>query len=769
MAPAPHILWFKDIRKKDIPFVGGKGANLGEMFSIGMPVPDGFCVTAQAYFYFLDANKLRDRIKEALTGVNVNNASELNAVSRKVKKLIREAKVPEDLAEAIKQAYGKLPDGDSQLVAVRSSATAEDLPDASFAGQQATFLNIKGKNEVVKAVQNCWASLFESRAIFYRTEKKFDHFKVGIAVPVQEMVQSEVSGVMFTINPINNDEQTVVVESVWGLGEMIVQGSATPDHFEVSKRTGKIEQSVISKQDVQLVRRGEITKEVAVPRNKIAKQKVSDKVVLEVAKLGLRLEKHYGRPQDVEWAYEAGKVYIVQTRPITTIDAVAKKLDRKGTMMQVLVKSRSDKPILKGAGASPGIVSGAVKVLKSAKEIDRIKQGDVLVAPMTTPDFVPAMKRAAAIITDEGGQTSHAAIVSRELGVPCVVGTEVATKKLKEGQVVTVDAQKGEVYQGKLEIKEEKMSLPSGLTDIRQVKTKTKVYVNLAEPDVAEKVGKMYVDGVGLLRAEFIISEHIGVHPRKLLKEGKRQYFIDKLAEGLEEFCRAFGERPVTYRTSDFKTNEYAGLEGGKEFEEDEPNPMIGFRGAYRYIKDSQVFSMELAAIRKVRRKYKNLQVMIPFVRTVGELKEVKELMVKAGLRRTRNFKLFMMGEVPNNVMILDEFLDVGIDGVSIGSNDLTMLVLGVDRDNEQVAEEFEVFDPGVLKALETIVRTCKRRKVWCSICGQAPSLYPELTRLLVKWGVSSVSVSPDMIDRTRIIVHQAEDYVRKHPERMKR
>jgi pyruvate,water dikinase len=657
------------------------------------------------------------------------------------------------------------------LVAVRSSATAEDLPDASFAGQQATFLNIQGEDEVVQAVQDAWASLFESRAIFYREQKGFDHFKVGIAVPVQEMVQSEVSGVMFTINPINNDENTLVVESVWGLGEMIVQGSATPDHFEVNKRTMKIEQTVISKQEVQLVREGEVTKERPVSKDKVAKQKVSDEVIVEVAKLGLRLEKHYQHPQDSEWAFEKGRVYIVQTRPITTINTVKSLQSSAGEFMTILVNEEGRKPLFSGAAASPGVVSGPVKVLKSPEENDLVLKGDILVAKMTTPDYVPAMKRAAAIVTDEGGQTSHAAIVSRELGVPCIVGSRVATRMLKNGDVITVDAQKGEVYRGKLKVKSEKLKLPGGVKSIREVKTKTKVYVNLGEPEMARKVAQQYVDGVGLLRAEFIISEYIGVHPRKLLAEGKRKFFIDKLAEGLAEFCGAFDKRPIVYRTTDFKTNEYRGLEGGEEFEQEEPNPMIGFRGAYRYIKDPEVFKMELEAIKKVREKmrYKNLWVMIPFVRTVDELKKVKELMVKAGLRRTRNFKLFMMAEIPNNVLILDEFLDVGIDGVSIGSNDLTMLVLGVDRDNEQVAEEFEVFDPGVLKALEIIVRTCKRRKVLCSICGQAPSLYPKLTRYLVKWGVTSVSVSPDMVDKTRLIVKAAEEYVRKHPERKKK
>ncbi len=568
------------------------------------------------------------------------------------------------------------------------------------------------------------------------------------------MVQSEVSGVMFTINPINNDMDTIVVESVWGLGEMIVQGSATPDHFEVDRKKLAITHKEISTQKIQLTKESGQTKERPVPVSKQKVQKVSDKVILEVAKLGQKLQDHYKFPQDVEWAYEKGKVYIVQTRPITTMDAV----ESVGETASIV--GATPKPILSGSAASPGIISGVVKILKSPDENDLVKKGDILVAPMTTPDFVPAMKRAAAIVTDQGGQTSHAAIVSRELGVPCIVGTQSATKKLKTNQIITVDAQKGLVYEGELEIKVDKIKLPKGVEHMRDIKTKTKVYVNLGEPELAAQIARKYVDGVGLLRAEFIISEYIGTHPRRLLELKKRKYFVDKLAEGLVEFTKAFEPRPIIYRTTDFKTNEYRGLKGGDKFEKVEANPMIGFRGCHRYIKDDEVFSMELDAIKKVRNHlgYKNLHVMIPFVRTVDQLQEVKHLMAKRGLQRRSDFKLFMMVEIPNNVFMLDEFIDAGIDGVSIGSNDLTMLVLGCDRDNELVAEVYDERNPGVQKALEIIVRTCKRRGILCSICGQAPSIYPEITKNLVNWGATSVSVSPDMIDKTRVIVYQVEN-----------
>lgn len=755
---APHIAWFKDIRKKDLPLVGGKGANLGEMTHAGIPVPDGFCVTAPAYFYFVKQNNLDAKIRGVLESLDVNSGSKLDAASKKVRDIILRAKMPEDLKKSIVEAYGKFKTK-NQEVAVRSSATAEDLPDASFAGQQATYLNISGADDVVKTVQKCWASLFTSRAIFYRVEKKFDHFKVGIAVPVQMMVQSEVSGVMFTINPVNNDKSTIVVESVWGLGEMIVQGSATPDHFEVDRKTMKIVNSEISEQTVQLIKVKDVTKETAVPKSKQHVQKVSDEVIVKVAKLGQKLQDHYKFPQDVEWAYEDGRLYIVQTRPITTMDVV----ENLGETAELI--GEVPEAILSGSAASPGIVSGVVKVLKSPKENDKVQKGDVLVAEMTTPDFVPAMKRAAAIVTDQGGQTSHAAIVSRELGVPCVVGTSSATKVLKTGQLITVDAVQGNVYKGELEVKRSKVKLPAGIKSVRDLKTKTKVYVNLGEPEMAAQVARKYVDGVGLLRAEFIISEYIGAHPRYLLKQGKRKFFVDKLAEGLEEFCKQFGDRPVIYRTTDFKTNEYRGLKGGDEYEPEEANPMIGYRGCHRYIRDDDVFEMEMDALVKVRQRmgYHNLHVMIPFVRTVEHLKEIKHLMAKHGLQRRSNFKLFMMVEIPNNVLMLDEFIDVGIDGVSIGSNDLTMLVLGCDRDNEMVSEIYDERNPGVQKALEIIVRTCKRRGIACSICGQAPSTYPEITKNLVSWGATSVSVSPDMVEKTRLIVYNAENELSRH------
>ena len=756
MKTLPHIVWFRDIDHDDIKLVGGKGANLGEMVKTGIPVPDGFCVTSPAYFYFLEHNKLRDAVKEILTKVNKDSGRSLNAARDKIQKLILGAEVPEELEQAIIHAYHKFPEKDKALVAIRSSATAEDLPDASFAGQQATYLNIQSDKDVVRHVQKCWASLFESRAIYYREVKGFDHFKVGIAVPVQRMVQSEVSGVMFTINPVNNDKTAIVVESVYGLGETIVQGSVTPDHFEIDRRNWRVIKKEISTQKSSLSREGSSTKTRVVAKNKQNKQKVSDEVIVRVAKIGQQLHDHYHWPQDVEWAYEKGKVYIVQTRPITTQAMIEDKINARE--ISVLGET-GKKPICSGASASPGVVVGKVRVLKSAKEIDQLREGEILVAKMTTPDYVPAMKRAGAIVTDEGGQTSHAAIVSRELGVACVVGCKTATRKLKNGKKVTVDAIKGDIYAGKVEIVKKKIYLPKGIKSIEEVKTKMKVYVNLGEPEMAFDIARKYVDGVGLLRAEFIISEYIGTHPKKLIEEKRQQFFITKLAEGLEIFCRAFYPRPVIYRTTDFKTNEYSQLIGGKDFEPVEPNPMIGYRGCDRYLSDGKVFAMELAALKMVREKFawQNLHVMLPFVRSVNELKQIKKIMYQNDLKRSATFKLYMMAEVPNNVLQIDEFIKVGIDGISIGSNDLTMLIMGVDRDNAKVAHIYDVHDAGVLKALEILCKASRKHKIECSICGQAPSLFPDITEKLVEWGATSVSVSPDMIDKTRLIVQKAE------------
>lgn len=761
----PLIVNFSEIDKKGVALVGGKGANLGEMVQAGFPVPGGFIVTAEAYYQFLTANKLRPKIKNLVQDLDSSDSTKLNQVSAEVEQLILDATMPEDLENEIIKYYQALDASGQALVAARSSATAEDLPDASFAGQQETYLNVKGQTELLKKVKACWASLFEPRAIFYREEKGFDHFKVGIAVPVQKMIQADVSGIMFTINPVSNDKNQVVIEAIYGLGEKIVQGAYTPDHYLVEKLSWKILQKKIAQQKKYLTYQKGKNKELVLPKTKQKKVKLTDEQILDLAKIGHRLQQHYRFPQDIEWALADDKLYIVQSRPVTTIKAEDFETE------EIKQVPKNLPLILSGDAASPGVVTGKAKILKSAKEINQLKTGEILITKMTTPDFVPAMKKAGAIITNEGGQTSHAAIVSRELGIPCIVGTETAAQDLKNGQIITVDGKTGQVFKGgQLPSEEEAQAKAEEETQqkadkisYRQLKpkvkqTQTNVYVNLGEPDLAETVAQRYADGVGLLRAEFMIAD-MGVHPRKMIADGKKKDFIDGLAAGLTKFAKAFSPRPVVYRATDFKTNEYANLEGGAEFENEEPNPMLGFRGASRYIENADVFEMELKAIRQVRDQagFKNLWLMLPFVRTVEQLEKTKHLVVDAGLRRSKTFKLWMMVEIPSNIVNLERFIKVGIDGISIGSNDLTMLMLGVDRDNSQVANVYNELDDAVLWALKKAVTTAKKHGLTASICGQAPSMYPSLSKKLVEWGITSVSVTPDMIEKTRDVIYQVE------------
>jgi len=739
-----RTLQFKDIRKTDIPYVGGKGANLGEMVYAKIPVPLGFVVTSTAYFDFIKTTSLKNKILTEVKGLDVENSKDLQEASKNIKTAILAAEMPNELAEEIKTMYHELCGESDRYVAVRSSATAEDLPDASFAGQQETYLNIKGYKDVVKHVQKCWASLFEARAIYYRVQNGYSHTKVGIAVPVQLMVQSDFSGIMFTVNPLTNNQEEVSVEAAYGLGQPVVSGEITPDQYIINKKTRKITYRFVSKQDWQLTLAGNIP----VSKKFQNKQKITNKLAVDLAKVGMKIEDHYKHPQDIEWGIEDGKIYIVQSRPVTT-------LKQKETEL-VLDNKKGFTLLLEGLAASPGIATGGVTIVSGPSEIEKVKDGDILVAEMTNPDYVPAMKKARAIVTDLGGRTSHAAIVSRELGVPAIVGTEHATKVLKPGEIITVDGSSGKVFEGNITIERES---EAPKIDTTKLKTATKIYLNLAEPELAPEMSARNVDGVGLLRAEFIMAQ-IGTHPRKIIKDKKQKEFIQRITDDLEKFAKAFNPRPVVYRFTDFRTNEYANLKGAAEFESTtEPNPMIGFRGTHRYLQNADVFKMEVEAIKNVRNKlgYKNLWVMMPFVRTLDQLREVKKLMASFGLRRSGMFKFWMMVEIPSNVILLDEFIDEGVDGVSIGTNDLTMLTLGVDRDNEKVADVYNEMDPSVLKSLEKIVTTCRRRKVTCSVCGQAPSVYPEMVEMLVDWGVTSVSVSPDVIEKTRMIVYEAE------------
>ncbi len=746
------VVWFREVDKDDVGLVGGKGANLGELTRAGIPVPPGFILTSHAYFHFLQESGLKPRIRKALEGLDVDNNSELQRAASEVKQMIMEAALPADVTSAVLRTYREMDDGP---VAVRSSATAEDLAEASFAGQQSTFLNVQGEADVLRAIQACWASLFEARAIFYREHGGFDHLKVGIAAVVQQMVQSERSGVMFTIEPVTGDRSKIVIEAIFGLGEAVVSGALTPDLYVLDKASLSIGEKAIAQQERQLVRNKQAVAGedpniwLPVAKEDMNLQKLSDREIQALAEIGRKVEQHYGVPEDIEWAEENGEMFIVQARPVTVTEAVE---------IGVGLPSEKALVLLEGSPAGPGVSCGPVKVVFDPANIDQVLEGDILVAEMTTPDFVPAMKRAAGIITDRGGRTCHAAIVSRELGIPCVVGAGDATQVLSTGQTVSVDGSRGRVYEGRAEVRLKWAEEEKKRREVAShIKTRTKIYVNLAEPTLAERTSKRNVDGVGLLRAEFIIADHIKEHPRLCIDEGRPADFTDKLAEGLFSFARSFYPRPVIYRMTDFKTNEYRNLKGGERYEQVEENPMIGYRGASRYIREEDIFRLEVEAIKRVRKEYPNLWVMVPFVRTPEELAGVKALMESLGLVRSPEFKLWMMAEVPSNVFLLDRFIDVGIDGISIGSNDLTQLILGIDRDNARFAADFDERNEAVMMGLERLVKGGRARGITVSICGQAPSDYPELAQKLVEWGITSLSVNPDVIDKTREIIARFE------------
>ncbi len=751
----PHdiVVSLFDVDRNDSLYVGGKGANLGEMLKAGFPVPPGFVVTANAYFEFLTENQLENKISHLLSTINFDREDSLNQVSNHIQKLIRSARVPEKIASTIFDFYSNL---GSPLVAVRSSATSEDSKAASFAGQNETFLNIKGDAHLIEKIREAWSSLFEPRSIFYRHDRKIGSKKNAIALVVQKMIESDSSGVMFTIDPVTNEKSKIIIEAIFGLGEYIVQGKVTPDHYEIDKKTLTISKKIKNSQDVMLKKAGNADKQVRVPLLKRKIQKIKDDEILELAKLGREIEKHYYFPQDIEWAKEKNKIYIVQTRPVTTTGARIKDIGSQTKRNIQYQTSNIKHPILIGDPASPGIGVGKVFRLVDTKDRGKkMEKGAVLVAQATNPDYVPAMRKAAAIITEKGGRTSHAAIVAREFGIPAVVGAIGALSKLNSQEIVTVNGKTGEVFKGGF------LGKRQSVNESLSVKTATKVLVNLAEPELAEEIAQRNVDGIGLLRAEFMIAQ-IGIHPKKLIKDRKSDVFVEKLARGIGKICQAFYPRPVLYRATDFKTNEYRSLIGGGQFEPDESNPMLGYRGAFRYIHDPATFKLEIKAIKRVREKMSlnNLNLMIPFVRTVHELEEVKKIILNEKLARSHTFKLYMMVEIPSNVILIEDFIKSGVDGVSIGSNDLTMLTLGIDRDNEEVSSEFDERNKALMWSYERVIKTCRKNHVTVSICGQAPSLYPGLVEDLVLYGIDSISVSADAIDNTRRMIYAAEERV---------
>ncbi len=756
-----YIKFLREITKEDVPLVGGKAANLGELIQkTNVPVPSGFAITATGYWAFIKYNHLDEIIKEKLSQIKSPDDIEgIKKAGKEIRDIILKGEFPEDLKKEIIEAYNYLAEkvGTTPFVAVRSSATAEDLEGASFAGQQETYLNVRGIDDLLEKTKMCIASLFTDRAIYYRMKKGFDHFKVALCVVVQLMVRSKVSGVMFTLDVRNGNRDVVMIEASYGLGEYIVQGVVTPDTYVVNKKTLKIIEKHIADKEKMLIRLNSGgTKELKVPEDLRRKQALPDDKIVELAKYGIAIENHYGRPMDIEWALdESGQLYIVQARPETYWSV-------KGKQEKTEETSESGEVLTKGLPASPGIGYGKVRIIHSADEIDKVKKGEVLVTEMTNPDMVPAMQRASAIVTQEGGMTSHAAIVSRELGIPCVVGVQDIFEVVKDGMEITVNGYTGEIIKGIVKKEEnEKVSSKSKevVNVIPEIITATNIMMNLGVPEKAEEYAKLPCDGIGLMRMEFILASKINIHPLKAIKEGKEKEYVDKLADNIEKVVRAFYPRPVILRFSDFKSNEYKDLPGGEEFEPKENNPMIGFRGCYRYIHPmfKKAFELEIEAVKKVREKgLKNLWVMVPFVRRVSDIKKVREILKEKGLLDDPTMKLFIMAEVPSVALQIDEFSKY-CDGFSIGSNDLTQLTLGVDRDSDILADEFDERDPAVLKAIEMIVKGAKRNGKYVSICGQAPSNYPEIVEYLVKLGIDSISVNPDKVIETRKLVAKIE------------
>jgi pyruvate,water dikinase len=756
------IIWLEDLRKEDIPLVGGKNANLGELCSvIGAPVPRGFAITGRLYKEFMEEAGLSDRMSQVLQDLDPSEIKALQKASGDLRQLIEDTKIPDTVETQILEAYAKLARACGKpevLVAVRSSATAEDLPDASFAGQQDTFLNV-GREHLLARVRACWSSLFTPRAISYRYEKGFRHEEVLLSVAVMEMVQARSSGVIFTIEPVTGERNKVIINAAWGLGEAVVSGRVTPDEYVISKDSLEImERHVAAKKEKCVLRPQGETAYIAVPEDLQRVPAITDEEIIRLTEAAKNIEAHYGSPQDIEWAIdENGKLFILQARPETVH---SRETAKEALSME---PGKSAEILLKGLGVSPGLGSGPVKVLLDAKEIHLLNKGEVLVTEMTTPDWVPVMKISAAIVTNSGGKTCHAAIVSRELGIPCVVGTNEATQVLANVPEVSVDGATGVVYRGIVARDEDEVSpaVAAGATVVPP--TATKVYVNLSIPEIARRVAsETQADGVGLLRAEHLMLS-VGKHPRLLLEEGGEHYMVEKFKEGIKTVAEAFYPRPIVYRFLDFKPDEFLEMPGGEKYERDHvgPNPMIGYRGQYRYMKEDDIFRLELQAIRQVRLDYglNNVWVMLPFVRTLWVFREAVRIMREEGLdhRSDPDFQLWIMVEVPSSVLLIEEFCKEGIDGISFGTNDLTMLILGVDRNDASVQELYDERNLAVLRAIAYCITVCRKHGVTTSICGQAPSVYPDYLEFLLRCGSTSLSVNSDTVVATRKMVAALE------------
>lgn len=767
------VLWFDELKREDVALVGGKSSSLGEMTSsTNVPVPYGFATTAYGYRYFMQKTGLEDKIRTALDALDdVENSVLLRQVTASIREMICQAPMPDELAEAIRNAYielGKKAGEVNPFVAVRSSATAEDLPDASFAGQQDTYLNVRGADLIIQKVKECYASTFTDRATYYRVKQGFDHMSVALSAAIQMMVYSKAAGVMFTVDLVTGNDDNILIEGSYGLGEYVVGGIVTPDNFTVNKKDMTIVKRMINDKNIALVRQEQgDTVEIKVPEEKAKAQVISDKQILELASYAKAIEKHYGCYMDMEWGVDErnGKIWILQARPETVWSQKNKKKQEENEGKGQVTSER--KIVVKGLPASPGKNYGKAHVIRDPKDINSFKEGEVLVTTMTAPDWVPAMKKARAIVTDAGGMTCHASIVSRELGIPCVVGTksrsQEATQTIQDGQMITVDATNGIIYEGIIEDVKQKEEAQTVQVQEAVPVTGTNIYMNLGDPDLAKKYGLLPCDGIGLMREEFIWTTYIHEHPLHLIKTGRSQFAVDTLADGMRKVCEALAPRQVVVRLSDFKSSEYRDLKGGDEFEPHESSALLGWRGASRYYdpKYAPAFQLELQAIKKVRNEFgfKNLQVMIPFCRTVEEAREVTSIMAQNGLKRGADFKIWLMAEIPANIILADQFNQF-VDGYSIGSNDLTMLILGCDRDNETVQHIYDERNLAVRRAIRHLIEVAHKDGKTVSICGQAPSVYPELCEFLVQSGIDSISVNPDAVVRTKKMVAHIEQRI---------
>ena len=770
------VLWFEDVRNIDVSIVGGKNASLGEMINSGLPVPPGFAVTAFSYERYIQEKKIAEQIYKIITETvtNPNDPKQYDTASKKIRELMEKTPMPKDIETAIRAAYKDLNQRlelKDTFVAVRSSATAEDLPDASFAGQQETFLNVKGADDLIDKVVKCWSSLFTPRAIFYRNEKGFAHEKVFISVGVQKMVNSRAAGVMFTINPVTGDRDEIVIEGNFGLGETVVSGIVNPDDFIVDKNMMQIIERRIARKTIKYIRDPKTGKTVHldIPESEQKIVCVSDQEIMMLAELAKRIEKHYGKPMDIEWAIDQDlpypeNMFIVQARPETvfgskTMEAPKMEENKAQETLKVIVRGLS-------AGRR-GYGAGRAKVVLNPDDANRnMCKGDVLVTDMTNPDFVPFMKMASAIVTDKGGITSHAAIVSRELNIPCVVGTETATQVMKTGLEYTVDSRNGIIYEG---IMAQAVTPNGGATVIQAAEsapvTATKIYMNLGTPEMIEQYKNLPFEGIGLMRTEFILATAIGQHPMMFVETGEGQKFVDKLADSIASVARVIQPKPVVVRLSDFKTNEYRDLKGGAKYEIVEENPMLGWRGCSRYISKwyIQAFKLECQAIKKCRTEWglKNVYVMLPMVRTLWEAKQVLQIMKEEGLERNKDFKIWFMAETPSIAIMADEFSKL-VDGFSIGSNDMTQGVLMIDRDSERLGQMgyFDERDPAVKRIIAHLIKVAHENGCTVSICGEGPSNLPDFAEFLVRVGIDSISVNNDAVVSTRKHVASVEQKI---------